>query len=172
MNLLGEAAPDFSDPLGMLYACHGRMLELCELLERLPAWIDEHGIDDQVDTAVARVNRYFDIAAPLHHADEEADLFPLLDGEAALAPLLRRLRDEHARLEALWQALSTQLSALSAGHCEHVGLRTAVTEFCGAYREHIRIENAELLPAATTLLNAEQTAGLGQAMASRRGLVG
>ena len=35
MSLLRPAAPDFSDPLGLLAACHERMLANCALLQRM-----------------------------------------------------------------------------------------------------------------------------------------
>jgi hemerythrin-like domain-containing protein len=175
LSLLGEPAPGFSDPLAMLRACHGRMLDLCDLLERLPAWIEEHGIDGEADAAIDRVTRYFDTAAPLHHADEEQDLFPLLAGQASLDPVITQLRDEHQDLEAAWLRLSDTLAAIRSDQRLDPGLNAgrlqqSVDAFTSAYRRHIEIENGQLLPAAESALDQRQLAGLGQRLAARRGI--
>lgn len=172
MSLLGEPAPDFSDPLGMLAACHGRMLGFCDLLERLPAWVADHGIDAEALAGARRVLRYFDGAAPLHHADEEHDLFPMLAGDPAAARLIARLNDEHRQLEGLWQRLAAELRGLSGERGSPATLRAAVTPFCAAYRAHIERENAELLPRARALLTAPALERLGERMAARRSATG
>jgi hemerythrin-like domain-containing protein len=171
LSLPAEPAPDFSDPLALLHACHDRMLDLCDLLERLPAWIDTHGVDREADAAMQRVERYFDIAAPLHHADEEQDLFPLLAGQASLDTLITRLRDEHPGLENAWRRLSGTMAGIRAHHLDAGLLPASVRSFTSAYRQHIEIENTQLLPAASARLDDAQLAGLGQRMAARRGIV-
>ena len=47
MSLLSPPAPDFNDPLGLLAACHQRILGFCDLLERLGPWIDANGLDKE-----------------------------------------------------------------------------------------------------------------------------
>ena len=82
-NLLSqEQAPDFSDPLGLLKACHQRMLGFCDLLEKIIEHIKEHGVDADVNQSAQKVHRYFSSAAMFHHMDEEQDLFPLLIGSS------------------------------------------------------------------------------------------
>ena len=168
MSLLGNQAPDFSDPLGMLGTCHNRMLGLCELLERLPAWIDEHGVDDEVVSATTRVSRYFKTAARLHHQDEEQDLFPLFETDPILAPLIASLRNEHQQLEALWAKLDIALGELAGRRAAPTNLAEFITPFCAAYRAHIAQEDGELLPRAATLLTTAETAAIGAHMAARR----
>ena len=53
------------------------MLRCCAQLDKLPGYLAEwrHPV---VVTTLEGVLRYFDVAGPLHHADEERDLFPLL----------------------------------------------------------------------------------------------
>lgn len=169
MSLLGEPAPDFSDPLALLAACHQRMLGLCDLLERLPAWINAHGVDDEAVTGARRVRHYFETAARLHHRDEEQDLFPLLHHDPALARLITELCREHAQLEDMWQPLAERLEQMEQQGSAPTGLEQAIAPFCSAYRRHIERENGELLPRAGTLLSAQQCATLGARMAARRG---
>ena len=167
-NFLGETAPDFSDPLALLTACHGRMLGLCELLERLPAHQATHGNDDELSAAANRLLRYFDQAAPLHHQDEEQDLLPLLGGR--LEPEIRhRLETEHEEQHALWARLRTDLLAAVDGRARPLEA-ARIHAFVEACRDHIAFEETQVLPLARTALNAEALARLGQAMAARRGL--
>ena len=169
MSLLPSPAPDFDDPLGLLAACHQRMLDHCALLERLPAWLSDQGIDDDARHLAERVLRYFDTAARHHHADEEEDLFPLLRSNTALVSLLDTLEREHATLEDAWRRLAPLLKDILDGRTAPE-LDTTIGAFVIAYRQHIDRENTELLPAAGRLLTPAQVTALGQAMANRRGV--
>ena len=40
-------APDFDDPIGLLLACHNKILSHCETLEQLPAHLVSHGPDEE-----------------------------------------------------------------------------------------------------------------------------
>lgn len=170
MTLLGEPAPDFSDPLALLGACHQRMLDFCDLLDRLPAWINEHGVDDEVIAAAGRVMRYFDSAARLHHQDEEHDLFPLLDNDPQLAALVDALRHEHQDLEASWTVLANALREMVRQRNAPADLATTIAPFCSAYRGHIAREDGTLLPRAAQLMTVGQLAALGISMAARRSI--
>ena len=55
----------------MLMACHEKVRHFAKLADRIAAHITEHGADPQAREAAKSVMRYFDIAAPLHHADED-----------------------------------------------------------------------------------------------------
>lgn len=167
--LLSTGAPDFTDPLGLLGACHQRILGHCDLLERMLDWLPAHGADDEIRNAAQRVIRYFEVAAPHHHADEEHDLFPLLARSAALTAVLDRLRAEHTRLDTAWHDLEARLQPLLTGRIP-ADLASAVRAFNAAHRAHIETENREVLPAAAQLLDAAQIRLLGASMAARRGI--
>lgn len=169
MTLLRPTAPDFSDPLGLLAACHDRMAANCALLQRMLEWLPAHGVDDEIRAGATKVLRYFNTAARHHHADEEQDLFPVLVQSVRLAPLIERLQAEHAALEAAWEVLAVQLQALLDGR-DAPALAARVNAFVTAYGAHIATENTEVLPAARALLSAAQIAALGRAMAQRRGV--
>jgi len=98
---MGQVLPGFSSPAAgfeqpyeMLTACHERVQRTLDLLDRLIDHVAQHGLDAQSRSAAADVLRYFDLAAPLHHQDEELHVFPpLLAGEdAALRAVVRRLQ--------------------------------------------------------------------------------
>lgn len=169
ISLLGDATPDFSDPLGLLAACHQRILDNCALLERMPDWLAAHGPDDEMRRGAERAYRYFSEAAPQHHADEEKDLFPRLARSPDLAPVLAKLEREHATLDGHWLALEEHLLALCDGR--HPGdWQPALQGFIAAYRAHVEQENRKVLPAARERLDAAELATVGRAMAARRGV--
>jgi hemerythrin-like domain-containing protein len=169
-TLLAGPAPDYTDPLGLLSACHRRMLGFCDLLARTQAHLATRGVDEEAVDAARRVMHYFDTAATLHHLDEERDLFPLLTDQPTLVPLMERLQTEHRELESRWQTLASQLRHILEGAIETRASEDAVTLFCGTYREHIDREETLLLPAARACLRSHEVQRLGRAMAARRGL--
>ncbi|RYF75253.1 MAG: hemerythrin domain-containing protein, partial [Comamonadaceae bacterium] len=66
----------FEQPFAMLEACHERVQRTLALLGRLRGHVQAHGADEPARQAARDVLRYFDIAAPLHHEDEELHVFP------------------------------------------------------------------------------------------------
>lgn len=170
-NLLGDVAPTFDEPLAMLRACHERILSQCRTLEKLQTHLPQHGCDAQAQQAAQAILRYFDVAGRHHHDDEEQDLFPVLvrTAHAEALQLVARLQAEHHNMEAAWQALRPQLQAIAAGTSTLLNPQDA-QHFMRAYREHIAVENPQLLPLAEQLLTAQQLESIGQRMAQRRGV--
>jgi Uncharacterized conserved protein len=165
---LFSTAPSFDDPIGLLMACHNRILGHCETLERLPGHLSAHGSDDEVRQAIRRILRYFHTAARLHHADEEENLFPLLlahvDFPFHLRAPLRDLALQHRELEAAWEDLAKDLEDVSMGH-----RRTLSPErFISMHRAHIALENDEIFPIAARLLSVGILDEIGSAMRMRR----
>lgn len=162
-------------PLEMLSACHGRVESQCETLRRLCAHLPRLGADRAAVEAAEAVLRYFRQAAPHHHADEEADLFPaLLDAagdadHAAVRQLTRALVKDHRSLEALWRRLEAQLERVRGGDGAALPA-DAVEAFVKAYATHIEREERELLPLASRLLSEPALARVGAAMRERRGI--
>ena len=97
--LTDPTAPSFDDPLGMMAACHRRIERQLATLSRLQRHLPENGCDADARAAARGILRYFDAAAPNHHADEEESLFPRLEQALAVRPvtLMAELEDEHAR---------------------------------------------------------------------------
>ncbi|WP_303902563.1 hemerythrin domain-containing protein [Thiohalomonas denitrificans] len=164
-----SAAPDFNDPLGLLRACHDRILSHCETLERLVARLRDKGVDADARKAAGKVHRYFSTAGKHHHEDEEKDLFPLLSQVSLkLADSVHRMKQDHERMDAAWQQLAPELERL--GRLDDLDLfEVHVNEFNSAYRDHIAAENEDILDIAQHLLSTDQLKRLGKAMASRRG---
>ena len=163
--------PDFDDPLGVLRACHERMLAHCDILQRLVPHIKENGVDDEARSAIGKVMHYFTTSAVHHHADEEQDLFPLLTHQSLkLAEIIHRLKQEHGELVRLWEQLQQDMRKAPA-LAENTDFPSHVDQFCNTYRAHIDYENSELLNMAQHILSQRQLEDLGHSMARRRGIL-
>jgi hemerythrin-like domain-containing protein len=162
--------PDFGDPLGVLRACHERMLAHCEMLLRLPAHIAQNGVDDEARSAIRRIVSYFSTSAVHHHEDEEQDLFPILNRQSLkLADIVYRLKKDHEQLDRLWQQLLPDLNK-PGSLAENSAFADHAKAFCEAYGDHITVENKELLSMAQHILSQKQLQEIGKSMARRRGL--
>ena len=162
----------FDAPFEMLSACHERVERSLRLLERLAVHIVAHGADTQARDAAADVMRYFDLAAPHHHEDEERHVLPLLraQGQAALA---ERLHADHEAMAAAWAALRPTLDALRDGDA-HAALTASAQQgwrdFAALYRAHAHTEDSIAFPAAQALLDEAAQRAMGREMAQRRGV--
>ncbi len=160
--------PSFDRPMDLLRACHMRMLSNCATLERLSRHLQENGVDGQAREAARNVYTYFTTAAPLHHQDEEADVYPALaDAAPDLKPVIDTLEREHLQLEQAWDAIADGLANPAAIGDTGVFARQ-VGAFCDAYRDHIRREEQHLFMPAGHLLDTERLQQIGAAMARRR----
>ncbi len=145
------------------------------------------GVADKIDRPLsteARASlesalRYFHEAAPKHTADEEESLFPRLrqmdDPELQGAiSALDALEHDQVRAGALHDAVHTSgVQCLERGHLpagEAAQFRRAVGELAAIYREHIRIEDNIVFPAAQRALAASHKAAIAREMALRRAL--
>lgn len=166
--LVLHAAPaaGFDQPFELLDACHRRVERTLGLLARLAAHLPAHGADAAARQAATDVLRYFDLAAPLHHEDEERHLLPRLRaaGHAALA---ERVAADHAQMGAAWRVLRAALAEIEAGR---VPAAFDPAPFAALYAEHLRLEDDEVYPAARPLLAGDALAAMADEMAQRRGV--
>ena len=161
-------APALDEPLEMLEACHERIEAQLKTLERLAAYLPDHGADVQARQAASAILRYFELAGPNHHEDEERDLFPLLAQRAPDSqPLLTEIAIEHITLEGMWSRLREQLLAVNAGEAQALDVHLSQA-FVQRYRAHIDHEEHQLLPLAHQLLSADELEQIGGTMSARR----
>ncbi len=164
-----QPAPGFDDPLGVLLACHRRMERQLASLTRLLRHLPEHHADADARAAARATLRYFDSAAPHHHADEEASLFPrCVEAAPDLGVAIMRLCVEHATFETRWEELRPLLVGIAVGTSGYLPIRRT-TEFCSLYREHIAREERDVLGRAALVLSPESLSLIGEEMAGRRG---
>ncbi|KVQ69169.1 hemerythrin domain-containing protein [Burkholderia territorii] len=174
-GLLIKPAPSFDEPVDMLRACHERITAQCATLEKLAAHLPSYGADTQAQQAARNIMRYFDLAAPHHHADEEQDLFPVLIEISqrqcsSVGERIASLLDEHRSLEASWAQLRTALADVAQGKKRPLE-RAWVADFVDAYLGHIALEEREIFPFAEACLDRQQLASLSAAMVARRTIV-
>jgi hemerythrin-like domain-containing protein len=176
VDLPGMRTPGagFDQPFDMLDACHDRVRRSLDLLQRLRAHLRAQGRDDDARQAARDVLRYFDIAAPLHHQDEELHIFPPLLAQSAhepLADLVRQMQREHLRMAECWARARQPLEQLAQGAlCAFAPAHEAALEdFARCYDGHLRHEDEAIYPAARAVLSARQQQAMGHEMAARRG---
>lgn len=173
--LLPTPGAGFDQPFELLAACHERVQRSLALLRRLQAHLAVHGADTQARDAARDVMRYFDIAAPLHHEDEERHVFPaLLAADAARhGGLVARLQDEHRRMATAWPAARAALQRVADGAWtpgEAPAAACAWDAFAALYGPHIAAEEQLAYPAVQAGCDAPARAAMGAEMAARRGL--
>ena len=167
-SLTSNDAPSFDEPLEMLLACHGRVRDFCRQLDALPAYLADHGLDQAARNSIAGIVRYFDIAGPAHHQDEEDELFPIIrDSLQHTLPKLERLHNDHEYLQQAWQQIRAELLALTDTQPQ-LSCAPLVSTFTTLYREHAQLEEEWLFPTAASLLSPDQLRAAGQRMAKRR----
>jgi hemerythrin-like domain-containing protein len=178
MSALPESNPNetrgdaFRHPLEFIFAEHDRQRIICAVIERLAN--DLHASDARENAA--HVLDHLENTLPLHIADEERDLFPLLwqrclddDG---IDELLALLQKEHEEDDALCAGLLAPLRVLAKGGqprepVEFVALALGFARF---QRRHLGWENGTILPLAERRLTDADQAELGRSMAARRGI--
>jgi hemerythrin-like domain-containing protein len=160
--------PHIDDPMALLRACHDKVRHFTGLAQRLHTHVRQHGADKQARDAAQAVLRYFQVAAPLHHADEALNLFPALHqlGDAELTRHAHRLEAEHAELDALWAPLSVALSQVAQGQ-PWPDTGPDATPFAERYLAHAQAEETLLYPHAARL-PADTLRQLAEAMVARR----
>jgi len=174
-NLLSDPAPDFDQPVAVLKHCHGRIRKQLATLEKLLGHLPDHGADEQARQAATAVLKYFDKAAHLHHEDEEQDLLPMLlavargEDAATLQALAPVILQEHKEMDAMWQDLHEQLTAIADGSGTQLSA-SIVRRFVQSYQGHMEREEGIVAPMALRLFGPSQMARLGEAMRRRRGL--
>ena len=174
-DFLPDTAPGFDQPIAVLKHCHGRIRKQLTTLERLLAHLPEHGADEAARQAAGAVLKYFEKAAHLHHDDEEQGLIPMLravaqgDDAATLQALAPVILQDHKDMDALWQDLHEQLTAIADGSASTLSA-SAVQRFSQRYTAHMEREESTMAPMAMRLFSPEQMTQLGTAMQRRRNI--
>lgn len=165
LNLI-RALPSCETPLELLGACHDNVRRFTRQLAYLAALPTQDHVDAATPAIATKILRYFDLAAPHHHADEEEDLFPALLalGDQELNQKIDQLYQEHQQMANAWQQIRQQLLALQAGLPADL---SAAPSFCLLYENHALFEDEQVYTHAPRL-DRETLSRLGLNMAARR----
>ena len=177
MTTMPMTLPGMDSPIEMLTACHQKVRHFARLSGKLAAHLESAGADADAREAARNILRYFDTAGPLHHQDEEDDLFPALREAAvsqgdtpdmqALCSAIAEVQAEHAVLDMLWDEVRAWLERVEQGHSNPAP--SGVEIFAVQYPMHAGREEAEIYIHAS-LLTEPQLARIGRRMSERRGL--
>lgn len=163
----------FRDPIAVIEVDHAQQLAVCGVLDRLVR-NPRHGADGQ---EIAAVHDYLRNHLPLHIADEEEDLFPLMrqcaTADNDLEQILSQLYLEHQTDRRLNDDLCGDIECLIDGHAFADPSRFLMNAFAFSetQRRHLAWENAVVVTRARKCLCNADRAELGRCMAKRRGLI-
>lgn len=166
-------------PFEMLEACHERVQRSLQLLQKLQAYLLTNGHDTSAAQAAQDVLRYFNVAAPLHHQDEELHVFPrlLALGDAALSTAVQQLIADHRVMEAAWAPAAAVLrhiahkakgSSVERWQPLDAPQTHALQSFAALYGPHISIEERLVYPRARALLLPQELQTMSADMVRRR----
>jgi hypothetical protein len=174
-SLKRSAAPvDSGAPVDHLLGCHARIRHFVGVAARLKDHdLRESSLADVAETA-ASLRRYFGVAMPLHEADEESDVTPLLlssSNRSAVEDHLIMMANEHCMLHRILDELDPLWARLEAEPGALVVLRTSLqvpTRRLEAIADvHLAREERHVFPLVAALSEAEQAA-LAREMRRRR----
>jgi hemerythrin-like domain-containing protein len=173
-QLNSPPAAGFDEPFELLQACHERMQRMFRLLRRLRTHLAAMGNDAQARQAASDLMRYFDIAAPHHHEDEERHVFPRLLAAGQCVEAVQRLQREHREMTALWVKVRALLLPVAEGTWAGFGPEEEGTleHFLALYDWHMVAENELVFPTCMACMDAQELAAMGREMAQRRGATG
>lgn len=175
---VGQSADHgFDEPLGLLSDCHRRIERFLGILVTITGTRKGGQLPPADRQALERALEYFATAGPRHSADEEESLFPRLrasaapEARAAMAAM-DRLEADHRTAEEHHQVVDRlgrrwlESGSLDEGD---VGLLLEhLTTLERLYGAHLRVEDAELFPAAGRVLTGADLEAVGREMAARR----
>jgi hemerythrin superfamily protein len=156
-------------PLELLYACHDKVRHFSALIGKLAPHVAAQGADQEAQEAAANALRYFEQALPLHHADEEEDVFPALRSlrDSELNAAIEAAHNEHLVLDRLWQSLRDWLKQIASGQTP-AQPPYLLPQFVRDYPAHATHEENEVF-VGLERLPEDEVKRIGRRMRERRG---
>jgi len=158
------------DPLGLIDADHARQRTVCRVLRQLSL---AKRIDSDLGNDIAN---FLVRELPLHHRDEDEDLFPLLAKRAlpedGLAPILAQLAGDHVGSCASARKIAAALSSQAGKPTAVVDRASAelARHYAESEQRHLAIENAIVMVIARKRLKAADLQAMSRSMKARRGV--
>lgn len=163
-TLFGEQGDTLSRPLDHLKACHRRIEERLDTLERIAAHIDSDR--DEAVAALHRVFAFLDSSGSLHTQDEEESVFPRLTPrlERAEMSFVAGLEHDHTAAHQLYTELKQRAAESDFGPA----FRGVIERLVAHYRKHIAKEDEILDSMCREKLTPPELAAISQEMVARR----
>lgn len=176
-----DAGVAINDPLKHLVACHDRIEERLQILERVIPHLrsESEAKRQEAREALENALQFLERMGRLHTEDEEESVFPRIlanggDDTQLFKELTTMLESQHREKEGILEKLKAEVAAFppapappspeQAGRCD--GL---VGHLTGVYRPHIMVENERLIPLSADHLTPEDAELIRQEMRARRG---
>lgn len=169
-----KPADDFSAPLNLFLGCHVLIKRKMEQMRELPGLLGPGGSTSAAAHLAADIIGFFETVVGPHHAEEERELWPMLDrvapgseGHETVHAIVHRLKAEHKQLEDLWRHIEPALHKVARGRPAQVDL-DAVVKLAKMYDDHAAFEDAVVLPMAKYLMDPADQYRLAMSMALSR----
>ena len=150
---------------------------MLDLLGRARTHAMTKGCDANLNSAFIDVMRYFDLAAPQHHLDEELHVFPIVlaKGNQSQKEIVRVLIQDHETMAHLWQDVRSLLAEVIQtprdlpvfSHRDN----DLMDDFRNAYAKHISNEELSIYPVCIQYMAQHNFASMAEEMKMRRGVV-
>jgi hemerythrin-like domain-containing protein len=158
------------DPLQHLTACHRRIEQRLDTLERAGAALATRPAEAL--EAIRNCITFFDVAGHLHTMDEEESIFPLIRPRvnSTEAAFLDRLEADHLMAEAVYDQLKRTVEQMGPEVTLVVATRfqALTADLCSVYRAHIASEDSTLMSIIERVIRADERPALTEAMRLRR----
>lgn len=160
------------EPLDYIFADHFRQRSIIAALRRFVAAGKATRVE--ADMVVA----YLERDLPLHHEDEDEDLFPAVRRRALpeddLGGVLARLREDHRQTQPMVEMIAASLSASPARDTIRIdsSTREVMLAYAAGEHRHLAIENGIVLAIARIRLTRNDLKTISRAMKARRGVSG
>jgi hypothetical protein len=167
--MTSESPGTADQPIQDFSKCH---VGIVSTLGELAALSQPQHPSPQRREAARRVMAVFRDVISVHHLEEERELFPAVQADAlagdeqeSVDRMVKRLVDEHRRLEALYAQLKDSLSDMERGRDVSLDVPTS-SALVAEYRSHADFEESAFLPLAQRILgrNSDHMAALGLAL--------
>jgi len=169
-DTLGPTDPRLlGNPLDFIAEDHLRERQICAEMDQLA----KTRRDDP--ELLADILNFLTEELPMHLADEEQDLFPMMvlrcDPEDEIERVISRLQGDHLHAKADTDQLADALRAASDAQTPIDDTAAArLADFAGKARRHLILENAVVLPIARKRLKPRDLDKIRANMMARRGL--
>ncbi|MBI1899256.1 MAG: hemerythrin domain-containing protein [Acidobacteria bacterium] len=175
---LPPGASTLDSPLDHLLACHRRIEDKLDILQRISAHLESNRAE--AVRALSACNHFFDTNGALHTLDEELSVFPRLRaaGGSDDSEFLAGLEHDHqlaGELHRELKQIAQELEGAPAGPLPPLlaeRYATVVARLNEVYRKHIAAEDRTVIELGRRLLTDDDLRAAAQEMRRRRGLAG